>query len=107
MFILNKNLKSFRSPLLTTFLNHLALKKQLSFNHEELVVIITGHKKINSLYNYIDIAKSELTNMNKVVDNLLEVRDIESIDKENQRLLIMLKNKKITTTDYIKQIEKL
>lgn len=66
----------------------------------------TGHKNVNSLDNYIDIAKSELTNMNKVVDNLLEVRDIESIAKEKQRLLNMLKNKEITTTEYIKQIEK-
>lgn len=67
----------------------------------------TGHKNVNSLDSYIDIAKSELTNMNKVVDNLLEVRDIESIEKEKQRLLNMLKNKEITTTEYIKQIEKL
>ena len=66
----------------------------------------TGHKNVNSLDNYIDIAKSELTNMNKVVDNLLEVRQIESIEKEKQRLLTMLKNKEITTVDYIKQIEK-
>lgn len=67
----------------------------------------TGHKNVNSLDNYIDIAKSELTNMDKVVDNLLEVRDIESIEKENQRLLTMLKNKEISTAEYIKQIEEL
>lgn len=66
----------------------------------------TGHKNVNSLDNYIDIAKSELTNMHKVVDNLLAVRDIESIAKEKQRLLNMLKNKEITTTEYIKKIEK-
>ena len=65
----------------------------------------TGHKNVNSLDNYIDIAKSELTNMDQVVNNLLEVRDIESIEKEKQRLLTMLKNKEITTTEYIKQIE--
>ncbi len=66
-----------------------------------------GHKNVNPLDNYIDIAKSELTNMNKVVDNLLEVRDIESIEKEKQRLLTILKNKEISTTEDIKQIEKL
>ncbi len=68
---------------------------------------VTGHKNVNSLDNYIDIAKSELTNMDKVVNNLLEVIDIESIEKEKQRLLTMLKNKEITTAEYIKQIEKL
>ncbi len=67
----------------------------------------TGHKNVNSLENYIDIAKSELTNMNNVVDNLLEERNTEAIEKEKQRLLIMLKNKEISTTEYIKQIEKL
>ena len=45
--------------------------------------------------------------MDKVVNNLLEVIDIESIEKEKQRLLTMLKNKEITTAEYIKQIEKL
>ena len=65
----------------------------------------TGHKNVNSLDNYIDIAKSELTNMNKVVENLLEKRNIEAIEK--QRLLTMLKNKEISTTEYIKQIEEL
>ncbi len=68
---------------------------------------VTGHKNVNSLDNYIDIAKSELTNMDKVVNNLLEVIDIESIEKEKQRLLTMLNNKEITTAEYIKQIEKL
>lgn len=67
----------------------------------------TGHKNVNSLENYIDIAKSELTNMDNVVDNLLEERNIESIEKEKQRLLTMLKNKEISTTEYIKQIETL
>lgn len=67
----------------------------------------TGHKNVNSLENYIDIAKSELTNMGNVVDNLLEERNIESIEKEKQRLLTMLKNKEITTSEYIKQMEKL
>ena len=66
----------------------------------------TGHKNVNSLDNYIDIAKSELTNMSNVVDNLLEERNIEAIEKEKQRLLTMLKNKEISTKEYIKQIEK-
>lgn len=67
----------------------------------------TGHKNVNSLENYIDIAKSELTNMDNVVDNLLEERNIEAIEKEKQRLLTLLKNKEITTTEYIRQIEQL
>ena len=67
----------------------------------------TGHKNVNSLENYIDIAKSELTNMDNVVDNLLEERNTEAIEKEKQRLLTMLKNKEISTTEYIKQIEEL
>ena len=67
----------------------------------------TGHTNVSSLDTYIDIAKSELTNMDKVVDNLLEIRDTESVEKEKQRLLHMLKNKEITTTEYIKQIENL
>ncbi len=67
----------------------------------------TGHKNVNSLENYIDIAKSELTNMDNVVDNLLEERNTEAIKKEKQRLLTMLKNKEISTTEYIKQIEEL
>ena len=67
----------------------------------------TGHKNVNSLENYIDIAKSELTNMDNVVDNLLEEINIESVEKEKQRLLTMLKNKEISTAEYIKQIEEL
>ena len=67
----------------------------------------TGHKNVNSLENFIDIAKSELTNMDNVVNNLLEERNTEAIEKEKQRLLTMLKNKEISTTEYIKQIEEL
>lgn len=65
----------------------------------------TGHKNVNSLENYIDIAKSELTNMGNVVDNLLEERNTEAIEREKQRLLTLLKNKEISTAEYIKQIE--
>jgi hypothetical protein len=43
--------------------------------------------------------------MDNVVDNLLEERNIEAIEKEKQRLLSLLKNKEITTTEYIKKIE--
>ena len=67
----------------------------------------TGHKNVNSLENYIDIAKIELTNMRNVVDNLLEERNAEAIEKEKLRLLTMLKNKEISTAEYIKQIEKI
>ncbi len=64
-----------------------------------------GHKNVNSLDNYIDIAKSEITNMDKVVDNLLEEKNTQAIEKEKQRLLTMLKNRETSTIEYIKQIE--
>ena len=57
----------------------------------------------NSLENYIDIAKSELTNMDNIVDNILKEKNKDSIDKEKQRLLNMLKNKEISTAEYIKK----
>lgn len=81
---------------------------EIAMDLENLKVYIqqvTGHKNFSSLDNYIDIAKSELTNMDNVIDNLLEERNIEAIEKEKQRLLTMLKNKEITTTEYIKHVE--
>lgn len=62
----------------------------------------TGHKNVASLDHYIDIAKSELTNMDLVVDNLQKENNKESIEKEKQRLLSLLKNKEISTAEYIK-----
>lgn len=67
----------------------------------------TGHKDVNSLDNYIDIAKSELTNMDNIENDLLEESNIISIEKEKRRLLNMLKNKEINTKEYIKLIENL
>lgn len=67
----------------------------------------TRHKDVSSLDNYIDIAKSELTNMNNIENDLLEERNVEAIEKEKQRLLNMLKNKEISTKEYIKLIENL
>lgn len=67
----------------------------------------TGHKNVNSLDHYIDIAKSELTNMDIIVDNLQKEQNKESIEKEKQRLLSLLKNKEITTEEYINKIESL
>lgn len=65
----------------------------------------TGHKNVNSLDHYINIAKSELTNMNKVVEDLNQEKDNEAIEREKARLLNMLKTKEISTAEYIKQIE--
>ncbi len=60
MFILGKNLKSFRGPLLTTFLNHLALKKELFFTDEELVTIMKNFFVIHQEKgNDINTVKSE------------------------------------------------
>lgn len=67
----------------------------------------TGHKNVNSLDNYIDIAKSELTNMDKVINELTNEINNASIEKEKQRLLTMLKNKEISTSQYIKEMEKI
>lgn len=44
------------------------------------------NRVIKLLDNYIDIAKSELTNINKVVDNLLEVR-VLNLQKKKQQYL--------------------
>ncbi len=54
IFILNKKIKSFRGPLLTTLLNHLALKKQLSISNDDLVGImknffVTHQEKNNDI----------------------------------------------------------
>ena len=67
----------------------------------------TGHKNVSSLDHYIDIAKSELTNMDLVVDSLQQEKHKESIEKEKQRLLELLKNREITTIEYINRIESL
>ena len=67
----------------------------------------TGHKNVNSLENYIDIAKSELTNMDKVKESIGQISHKEANEKEKQRLLLMLKNKDISTIEYIEQMEKI
>lgn len=45
----------------------------------------------------IHITKSELTNMSTVKENLNNVLNFEAKQKEEQRLLKMLKNKEIST----------
>lgn len=40
-----------------------------------------------------------------ILYKILEERNTEAIEKEKQRLLTMLKNKEISTTEYIKKIE--
>ncbi len=67
----------------------------------------TGHKDVKSLDNYIDIAKSELTNMDKVKESIGQNSHKEANEKEKQRLLLMLKNKDISTIEYIEQMEKI
>ena len=67
----------------------------------------TGHKDVKSLDNYIDIAKSELTNMDKVKESIGQISHKEANEKEKQRLLLMLKNKDISTIEYIEQMEKI
>lgn len=78
MFILNKNLKSFRSSLLTTFLNHLASKKELSFNIEELIIIMKeffiGHQEKN---NDINTVKSDWNYFVLLTNYLFPLEDYE------------------------------
>lgn len=57
VFVLNKKLKSFRGNLLTKFLNHLADKKSLSFNHDEIVLFMKdffiSHQEKNNDINCV------------------------------------------------------
>lgn len=68
---------------------------------------VTGHTNVNLLDTYINLAKIELTNLNKIVDKVNDMNKKESIDKSKRELLIKLKNKEITLDEYIKEMEKL
>lgn len=67
----------------------------------------TGHKNLSSLDDYIDIAKSELTNMKEVIQIVLDNQKIDTIKKEKNKLLNMLKKNEISTEQYIFEIEKI
>lgn len=66
---------------------------------------VTGHKNLNSLDHYIDLAKAELTNLDKVIDKVNKTQEYEAIEREKNRLLKSLKAKEISTEEYIKNIE--
>ncbi len=68
---------------------------------------VTGHKNLNSLDHYIDLAKAELTNIDKVINKVNKTQEHEAIEREKNRLLKALKLKEITTEEYIKCIEQL
>jgi len=59
------------------------------------------------LDNYIDIAKSELTNMSQVLEDLQSVIKAEAIEKEKDRLFNLFKNGEISSKEYISKIETL
>jgi integrase len=68
---------------------------------------LTGHKNLGSLDHYIHLAKSELTNMNGVLNKLDENRQNEAKEREQKRLLEELKNGNIDLTEYIKLMDSL
>jgi len=68
---------------------------------------LTGHKNLLSLDHYIHLAKSELTNMNEVFDNINQSQKIEAKEREQKRLLEDLKQGNIDLNDYIKNMENL
>lgn len=68
---------------------------------------LTGHKNLESLDTYIHLAKSELANMPEILKGLEEQREKESIEFQERQLLNKLKNKEITTEEYISEINKL
>lgn len=68
---------------------------------------LTGHKNLLSLDNYIHLAKSELTNMNGILNKVSETQTNEAKEREQKRLLEELKLENIDLTEYIKSIENL
>jgi site-specific recombinase XerD len=67
----------------------------------------TGHKDLRSLEHYIDLAKAELTNIDKVLEKVNETQKYEAIEREKKRLLEELKLGKISIDEYVKSIENL
>ena len=66
---------------------------------------LTGHKNLLSLDHYIHLAKSELTNMNEVFDNINQSQKIEAKEREQKRLLEELKQGNINLNEYIENME--
>lgn len=68
---------------------------------------LTGHKNIDSLDTYIHLAKSELANMPEILNKLDLQREKDGSEYQERMLLNKLKNKEITTDEYIEEIERL
>lgn len=68
---------------------------------------LTGHKDVNSLDNYLHLAKSELANMPKILKKLDEQRDSESKEVQERYLFNELKSGAISTAEYVSKIEEL
>ncbi len=68
---------------------------------------LTGHKNIDSLDTYIHLAKSELANMPEILKKIDIQREKDGLEFIETTLLNKLKNKEITTEEYIIEIEKL
>ncbi len=68
---------------------------------------ITGHKDVKSLDHYINIAKSEIVNLNNVTKKVEYSNNKELIDREKNKLLLELEKGLISKEDYIRSIKKL
>ena len=66
---------------------------------------LTGHKNLGSLDHYIHLAKSELTNMSEVLNNINQSQKFEAKEREQKRLLEELKIGNIDLNEYIKNME--
>jgi integrase len=65
----------------------------------------TGHKDVRSLDHYIDLAKAEITNIDKVIEKVNNVSGEESIIREEKRLLNQLKEGLISVDKYVVELE--
>lgn len=73
--------------------------------HLEFKIFINSHKNLGSLDHYIHLAKSELTNMSEVLNNINQSQKVEAKEREQKRLLEELKLGNIDLNEYIKNME--
>jgi len=68
---------------------------------------VTGHKNVNSLDHYIDLAKEELINIKEVVNKVDFLNKQESYDRVEEELLRKLECKEITIEKYSLEVKKI
>ena len=66
---------------------------------------LTGHKSLKSLDTYLHLAKSELTNMPEIMNQLESYRSEEALNKIKEELLKKLVNKTISIEEYVTQVK--